>query len=597
MKRLAAVIVCVLLLAGLTAVAAQSQDDGGGGGDKPVTFDVGDPQGIDSMNPLIGVTVAAYEAWNIQYATLTDKAADDFHTIPGLAESWEESNGGKTWTYKLRDGLKWSDGKPLTAEDVAWNINTSRDEEWINHSATTVNLDAEAKDDTTLVVKTKVPDPKLPTLDIYLLPKHIWGKMSADERGKYDAVDGVGSGPFVLEKFEKGQFARFKANPNYYKGKPAVDKVVLRKFNNPDAMVAALKTGELDAAEDIPGAAFDQLENEDNIQTVEGNQGAMSEIAINGGDGLKKPHPALLDLRVRQAIAHAIDKKTLVARVLNGHGTVAETLSTSPDPKWTPDIPADQLYEFDLDKGKQILEDAGYKDSDGDGVREMPNGGKPLNFTYYVRSDGETAPKIAEFVTGWLKEIGIDTTEKVADDSRLTEIIGKGDYDIFSWGWTPFVDPDPMLSYFTCDQIASDPEDPTNYYNDANYCDPEYDKLYQQQKVELDRAKREEIVHEMLTRFQKSAVYNVIYTYPDTQGYVKDRFEGFVRQPAKIGPVVYSNTSPSYAQLKPVSASSSSGDDDGGGSGTIIAIVIVAALALGALLLVMRRRSTADERE
>ena len=162
-------------------------------------------------------------------------------------------------------------------------------------------------------------------MDVYILPKHIWGKMSADARGKYAATDGVGSGPFVLEKFEKGQFARFKANKYYWAGKPAVDKVVLRKFNNPDTMVAALKTGELDAAEDIPGAAFDQLAKDDNIQTVEGNQGAMSEIAINGGDGLKKPHPALLDPRVRQAIAHAIDKKTLVARVLNGHGTPAET--------------------------------------------------------------------------------------------------------------------------------------------------------------------------------------------------------------------------------------------------------------------------------
>ncbi len=127
MKRLAAVIVCVLMLAGLTAVAAQSQDDGGGGGGKPVTFDVGDPQGIDSMSPLIGVTVAAYEAWNIQYATLTDKAAKDFSTIPGLAESWEESNDGKTFTYKLRPNMKWSDGEPLTAEDVDWSINTSRD--------------------------------------------------------------------------------------------------------------------------------------------------------------------------------------------------------------------------------------------------------------------------------------------------------------------------------------------------------------------------------------------------------------------------------------------------------------------------------------
>ena len=70
---------------------------------------------------------------------------------------------------------------------------------------------------------------------------------------------------------------------------------------------------------------------------------------------------------------------------------------------------------------------------------------------------------------------------------------------MFAWGWTPFVDPDTMLDYMTCEQVASDPEDPTNYYNDANYCDPEYDKLYKQQKVELDPEKRREIVHEMLT--------------------------------------------------------------------------------------------------
>ncbi len=100
---------------------------------------------------------------------------------------------------------------------------------------------------------------------------------------------------------------------------------------------------------------------------------------------------------------------------------------------------------------------------------------------------------------------------KVADDSQLTTIIGKGDYDMFAWGWTPFVDPDTMLSYMTCDQVSADPEDPTNYYNDANYCDEEYDRLYEQQKVELDPEKRKEIVHEMLTRWQQSAVYNVIW--------------------------------------------------------------------------------------
>jgi peptide/nickel transport system substrate-binding protein len=595
-KALAGVCALALVLAGLVAAAAQGQEEGNGGDGKQVVFDVGDPGGIDSMSPLIGVTVAAYEAWNIQYATLTDKAAKDFSVTPGLAESWEGSDDGLTWTYKLRPNMKWSDGKPLTAEDIAWTVNTSREEEWFNHFAVTQNLTAKALDDTTVEIKSSVPDPKLPVMDVYILPKHIWGKMDADARAKYEGTDGVGSGPFTLEEFNKGQFARFKANPNYWGGKPAVDKVVLRKYNNPDAMVAALKTGELDAAQDIPSSSFHELEQDPSIVTVEGNQGAMGEIAINGGDGLKKPHSALADPKVLEAIGHAIDRETIVDRGLEGLATPSQTLSVSPDPKWTPDLDDGVLPSFDLDRANAILDEAGYEDTDGDGIREMPGGGEPLNFRYMVRSDGVNAQPVAEFFTGWLKEIGIGTTRKVVDDSQLTEIIGKGDYDIFFWGWTPFVDPDTMLSYFTCDQIASDPENPTDYYNDANYCDPGYDKLYEQQKVELDDQKRVDIVHEMLQRQAEWGVYQTLYTEPDTQAYVKDRFEGWVRQPAETGPVLYSNTSPTYARLKPVSATASGGDD-GGGSGAIIAIAVVAVLAVGAGAFLLGRRRTADERE
>jgi peptide/nickel transport system substrate-binding protein len=323
----------------------------------------------------------------------------------------------------------------------------------------------------------------------------------------------------------------------------------------------------------------------------------MGEIAINGGDGLKKPHPALADPKVREAIGYAIDRDTIVDRALEGLASPSQTLSVSPDPKWTPDIADGELPSFDLDKANAILDEAGYKDTDGDGIREMPDGGEPLNFKYMVRSDSVNAQPIAEFFTGWLKEIGIGTTRKVVDDSQLTEIIGKGDYDIFFWGWTPFVDPDTMLSYFTCDQIASDPDNPTDYYNDANYCDPGYDKLYQQQKVELDDQKRLDIVHEMLERQAKWGVYFTLYTEPDTQAYVKDRFEGWVKQPAETGPVLYSNTSPTYAQLKPVSATSGGGDDGGGGSGAIIAIAVVAVLAVGLGAFMLGRRRTADERE
>ncbi len=131
----AGIMVAVPLAAGLTGSAA-AQDD------EPVTLTIGLQQDLDSPNVTAGFLVSAFELWNLQYATLTDKAADDFETIPGLAESWEASPDGLTYTYTLRDGLQWSDGEPLTAEDIAYTINRSRDEEWINHSATTVNLEA-----------------------------------------------------------------------------------------------------------------------------------------------------------------------------------------------------------------------------------------------------------------------------------------------------------------------------------------------------------------------------------------------------------------------------------------------------------------------
>ncbi len=595
-RTLAAAIAALATAAAVAAAPAAAQN-------KPVTFNVGDTQGIDSMNPLVGVTVPAYEAWNIQYATLTDKSPKDFSPIPGLAQSWKGSADGKTWTYTMRPNLKWSDGQPLTAEDVAYTINRAKKEEWLNYTSVVANLTARATDPMTLVVKSSVVDPKLPTLDMYVLPKHIWEKQDAKAITKYPALDGVGSGPFTLEHFEKGQFARFKANPNYYGGKPAVDRVVLRKFNNPDAMVAALKRGEIDAAEDVPGTAFHQLEKDPSVVTVQGNQGAMNEFAINGGAGLKKPHPALLDLRVRQAIAHAIDKQTIVKRVIAGLATPTDTLSVSPDAEWSPKIPDGQRFDFDINKAKQILDDAGYKDTNGDGIREMPGGGRPLKFRYAVRSEGDTAPPTAELITGWLRQIGIATTQKVYDDSQLTEVIGKGDYDLFSWGWTPFVDPDPMLSYFTCDQVSKDPKNPTNYYNDASWCDPAYDALYKQQKVERDKAKRVEIVHQMLTRFYESATYDVLYTYPDLQAYRKNKFTGWIRQPEGTGPVLFSNSSPTYAKLKPVVAGAEgtsgggSSGDGGGGSGGIIAIVVIAVVVLGGAGLWFMRRRTADERE
>ena len=593
----------VLALLGLGAGTASGQDEGDGStttapADQQLTLTVGLTQEIDSPNVTVGYTVAAYEVWNLQYATLTDKAADDFETIPGLAESWDASDDGLTYTYHLRDGLLWSDGEPLTADDVVYTINRSRDEEWFNHYSTTQNLEATAIDDVTVEITSSVPDPKLPTMDVYIVPKHIYEDISADDLGTYEATDGVASGPYSLTEIRRGQDWTMEANPNYWAGEPTVDRVIFRVFTNADAMVAALEQGEIDAAHNIPSGSVERLEPNPDIEVVLGQQGGFDELAMNAGaGGIGDGHPALQDVRVRQAIAHAVDKETIVDRVLNGLGEPADAMSVSPDTSWTPEI-ADP-FEFDLDAANQILDDAGYEDTDGNGVREMPGGGQELDFRWAVRSESDVAQPIYELVSGSLADIGIQTEIETYNDTQLGPVVGRGEWDLFVWGWVPFVDPDPQLSYFLCDQVSTDPEDPLNYYNDANWCSEDYDALYAEQNQELDRDRRQEIVHEMLTLFYEEAPYAVLYYSPDLQAYRTDRFEGWVRQPAEVGPVLFSNSSPTYAQLEPIS---DSGDGGGGGdgdsnTGLLIALGVVAILVIGGAVFMISRRRSADDRE
>ncbi len=596
MKRVNLLAVAVLALIAMLALAAgataQSDDD-------KVVLTIGLTQDLDSPNVTVGELVSSYELWNLQYASLTDKAAEDFATTPGLAESWT-SEGDNRWVYKLREGLEWSDGTPLTADDIAYTINRARDEEWLNHAATVANLTAEATDPQTVVITSKVPDPKLPTMDVYIVPKHIYEKLSADEVTQYEALDGVSSGAFSLVEWKKGQFWRMEANPNFWRGQVAIDEVVFRVFRNADAMVAALKSGELDAAHAVPEASFPGLQTTEGMVAIEGEQGGFDYLVLNSYAGkpprdeskFSEPHPALLDLKFRQAIAHAIDKETIVSRALSGIGRPGTTMSPSANPSWIPELTEEEDYEFDLEKAKQILEDAGYKDTNGNGIREYE--GKDIVLRYAIRTESQNSKPIAEFITGWLKDIGIDTTLSSYDDGQLIEEAGKGNFDLYVWGWTPFVDPDPLLSYFKCDQISLDSSDYSNYYNDTGLCDPEYDSMYQQQNRELDAEERQTIVHDMLKRFYTNASYIVVDTSPDLQAYRTDRFTGWVRQPAEIGPVLFSNSSPTYWNLEPTG---DGGGDGGLSSAAIATLVIVGLIGAAIVVFVLMRRRTAEERE
>jgi peptide/nickel transport system substrate-binding protein len=584
MKRAVVLVLAVLVAASLAPIASAQEDD-------QVVLRIGLTQDWETLNPTSGFAVSEYEVWNVHYATLTDKAAADFETIPGLAESWEASDDGLTYTYTLREGLLWSDGEPLTAEDVAWNINTGRDQGWDNMASTVGSLDATVIDERTVEVTSSVPDPKLPTLDVYLVPQHIWEPIATDYDAttQYEALDGVGSGPFVVTDFRKGQSVTMDANPNYwgYEGDdPAIDQVIFQLFENPDAMVAALQQGQLDAAHGFPAGSAETLDADPNIEIVAGQQGGFDEIAINGGAIEGQPHPALLDLEVRRAINFGIDKAAVIEDLWFGLASPLETMSPSADPKWLPDIPEENRFTYDPERANQILDDAGYADSDGDGVREMPDGTNPIVLRHAVNTDSDLAGPIGDLFQGWMEEIGIGVELSSYDQDALFGVIVEGTYDTFFWGWVPFVDPDPMLSYFTEAELYN--------YNDANWTDPEFDALYLEQKEELDPDRRIEIVHEMLTILHDASTYIPMYLGPDLQAYRTDTFEGWVQQPGDIGPIFFSNSSPSYALLTPVGGAGGGLDSDNlllwGG---IAAGIVV----IGGVFLAMRRRSTADERE
>jgi peptide/nickel transport system substrate-binding protein len=578
------VLAVVALLAFSVVPAAVAQED------DTVTIRVGNTQDWETLNPTWGYLVSEWEVWNNQYEGLTTRD-ENLEIAPGLAESWDGSDDGLTYTYTLRDGLTWSDGEPITADDVVWTIETSKEQEWENYVYFTQYLTVTALDERTVQVTSSIPTPQLPDMGFIILPQHIWEPLGdADGVASHDGTDGVGSGPFVLapDGFQDQQSVTMVANPNWYgwEGEePPVDQIIFRHFENSDAMVAALESGEIDAAHNVPAAAVENLESNEDIEVVIGYQGTIEEIAVNGGAGPAQPHPALLDVEVRRAMGHAIDKQALIEDLWYGHAQEGVTFLPSVDRKWMPEFTDEEKFNFDPDLANQMLDEGGYLDSDGDGIREMPDGTNPIVIRHLVNTNEALAAQYGDLLVGWMEAIGIGVELEAMDSDQLGTAIIEGNYDTFAWGWTPGVDPDGMLSSFIADEIEG--------WNDANWVDERYDELYLQQIEELDEDTRIEQVHEMMKIFHEGATYISVLETPEIQAYRTDGFEGWVRQPAEDGPIMYSTTSPSYAALQPVGGG---GGDDGGVNWLLIGGVAAVAVVAG-VFVATRRRGTADERE
>ncbi|WP_052441183.1 ABC transporter substrate-binding protein [Streptacidiphilus anmyonensis] len=560
--------------------------------------------GVDTLNPFTAYFNGALDIFAGIYPTLT---SIDEQGKPGpyLATSWTLSPDHLTWTFKLRSGLKWSDGQPLTAADAAWTLNlimTNTVAGTANGTLVSNFASVTAPDATTLVIRTKQPQANvtyvsIPFSGIPIVPQHIWQSHVADlKNDKNDSFPVVGYGPWVLTGYQTDQYAKFDANKSFVLGAPKYDHLIEQVYKESDAAVAALKAGQLDYINGVNATQFSALQHSSGITTAQAAGDGWTGVEVNPGARTRsgKPigtgNPALADPVLRRAIAEAIDKKTLLAKVIDGQGQVATGYLPPAwsQWKWTPSAGEEQ--PFDPAAANQMLDAAGYKKG-ADGVRVDPKTGKPLDLRLGIHSDSANDAAISTYLVGWLQAIGVKLTIQPMSMTALNSDLGKGDFDLLMDSWTTGPDPTYLLGIQSCATLPND--DGTGGNTDAFFCDPTYDKLFNQQATVFDPAQRAQVVGQMQDILYKADVDQLFY-YATTKVAASSKVTGLITGQETNGFYPAQTSFWSYLKAAPVAQSASASS---GGSGGLWAGVAGAVVVVGAGAVVVRRRRGADDRE
>jgi peptide/nickel transport system substrate-binding protein len=600
MRRIAAVAVLVgviLALGGAAAAGAQEE----GSEDEKTVFRIGSTNDIDGFNPFKIVEVPSYEVMDLTYDLLVDFSPKDSSPVPGLADSWETSEDGLTWTFHLNEDAKWHDGEDVTSEDVAYTFNRILDEEQGLYIDYVRQIDSiETPDEHTVVFKTKDPSVQMLSMAVYVLPKHIWEDVPSDETKSFENEPAIGTGPFRAVEWREGQFARLEANPDYFRGAPHIDEIIFQFYDNDDTMVQALRNGEVDYIAWFPINLFKSLENQEGIETNSAPDPGFTELGFNlyepspeaieefDAPETSTGHPALLDPRVREAINWAIDERELTEKILQGEGIPGSTIVPPALAKYHLEIPESERQGFDTERSRELLAEAGWEDTNDNGT--VDKDGEELQLRLFVRSEDKDSVTAGQFIEDWFGEAGIGLETKAIGDTALTDAIYAADYDMFIWGWSSDPDPDFILSVLSCDQIMG--------WSDTFWCNEDYTRMYEEQKEQLDLEERAVTIKEMQRIAYQENPYVVFYYDNQTEAWRTDKFEGWTMTPTNADPgqVAYSFSNETYMNLRPLSAGGEGEAGSGGGTSPLlyVGLGVVAVAAIAGIAFFLRRGSAED---
>jgi|SRR5579872_1198978 len=446
-----------------------------------------DPVGL---NPV--VTTHATTSWIAQlWGAWLFRYDEHLNPVPELGtdvptiENGLLSRDGKRIVFKLRKNAAWHDGRPFTSRDIAFSVAVIQDP----------NTNVTSRDGWDQIARVETPDDHtaifhmkslysafLPTFfttggaNPCILPEHIV-KDQNPNTGAYNQRP-IGTGPFKIDEWQRGQHVTLSENPSYWRGVPKLKRIVYKVIPDANTMLTQMRSHELDLWTLMNPNYLEQIKGADGIEIMRRRSQYWRHIDCNCS------HPALKDVRVRQALNYAIDRRTLMDKVLHGVGLTNWSV-LSPD-SYAYDASVKQ-YPFDLAKANQLLDEAGWTRG-ADGVRSK--GGERLHFDFALATGSPAYEQIIELVRATWRQIGVtfDTkhypTTLYFAQAQNGGIVNSGKFDlcIFSWGNTPSAT--DMFNLYASTQI------PPNGQNVLRYVNPEVTQLLAQARQTLERDKQ-----------------------------------------------------------------------------------------------------------
>lgn len=409
----------------------------------------------------------------------------DMNPKPVLAETWKVNADGKTITFNLRKGVKWHDGRDFTSADVQFSVMKVWKELHPRGRSTFAKVTAvETPSPHVAILKLSEPSPylmsALTSYEGQVLPKHLYEGTDIAQN-PYNSKP-VGTGPFVFKEWQKGNFIVLDRNPAYWAaGRPYLDKLVLRVIPDASARAAAFETGEVQ----LGGFSPVPLSDVKRLQA-----GGKFDVETRGYEYLAPmflmefnlANPWLKDRKVRQAIAHAIDRDLLVKTVWFGFGTPA----TGPVPSvltqfYTADVPK---YPFDPKRAEQLLDEAGFK---------RTGGGPRFKLVHDYLPYGADYQRTAEYLKQALGKVGIEVELRAQDTAAFLKRVYTDNDFAFTINFF-YALPDPTIGvqriYWSKNVKKGVP-----FSNASGYSDPEVDRMIEAIQVEHDKRKRRELIN------------------------------------------------------------------------------------------------------